>query len=94
MLSNVYTAHDSNPLDSSVFNSSDYSTFMNASFNLLTLILLFVIAIGLGFYRGYYHALQQHKPQPDQPQQDKIQQDETQRQREILERIWKMQAKK
>jgi preprotein translocase subunit YajC len=57
---------------------------MNTSVNLLMIILPFVITIAIAFYRDYRREFQQ----------DKNEQDEIQHQREVLERIWKMQARK
>jgi hypothetical protein len=84
MLSNFYTAHSSIPPQASFYPPPSNSSGMNTSVSFLTMILLFTIAIAIAFHRGYHRGFQQ----------DKNEQDEIQHQREVLERIWKMRARK
>jgi preprotein translocase subunit SecG len=82
MLSNFYSTHYGIPQGTGVYQPPSSSTFMNTSFTLLVIFLIFIISIGLSFCRNSRHALQQ----------DEIQDAEISHQREVLERIWKMKA--
>jgi sensor domain CHASE-containing protein len=82
MLSNFYPTHYSLSQNSGSYAPSSYTVSMNPSVNLLMIILPFTIAIAIAFYRDCRRGF--HKNE----------QDEIQHQREVLERIWKMQARK
>jgi hypothetical protein len=94
MLSNFYTTQYSVPPQSGVYTTPSDLTGMNTSLNFLIIILPFLIAVGMAFCRNHLREFQQDETQQDETQQDEIQQDEIQHQREILERIWQMQARK
>jgi hypothetical protein len=84
MLSNFYTTHSSISPESGAYTPPSYAMSMDTSVNLLMIILPFVIAIAIAFYRDYRRGFQQNKNEED----------EIQHQREVLERIWKMQARR
>jgi hypothetical protein len=84
MLSNFYTIHSSISLESGDYTPHSDAMSMDTSVNLLMIILPFVIAIAIAFYRDYRRGFQQNKNEEN----------EIQHQREILERIWKMQVRR
>jgi hypothetical protein len=84
MLSNFYTTHSSIPKSLGGDAPPSYAAGMNISVTFLMILLPFVIAIAIAFYQDYRRGLQQ----------DKTEETKIQHQREILERIWKMQTKK
>jgi hypothetical protein len=77
-----YTTYYSVPSPSGSFSSSSDSPAMNPSLNLLMIVLPFLIVIGVSFFHD--RALHQGMRQASA----------IEHQREILEQIWKMPARK
>jgi threonine/homoserine/homoserine lactone efflux protein len=84
MLSNFYPTHSSISPESGGYTPHSYAMSMDTSVNLLMIILPFAIAIAIAFYRDYRRGFHQNQNEEA----------EIQHQREILERIWKMQTRK
>jgi hypothetical protein len=77
-----YTTYYSVPSPSGSFSSSSDSPAMNPSLNVLMIILPFLIVIGVAFLHD--HALHRGVHQASK----------IEHQREVLERIWKMPARR